>query len=193
MLDVPSVQQEWVPASVHCKKLLPLRCCAYPLIPCSLKLDSFPFRAFFPEEKKLMTGVSIFVGEAGGGVRDIGKADKESLWATITYHGGKVASSLQEPGISHLIVALPLGPSYNQSLTMESLQVVGPDWVMDSVRAGKRCEEVLYHPRLLTIPENPAPNNQKPNKSEPGRAVTDQLRPKLSTPVTSTTAESRPV
>jgi len=26
MLDVPSVQQEWVHASVHCKKLLPLRC-----------------------------------------------------------------------------------------------------------------------------------------------------------------------
>ena len=58
-------------------------------------------------------------------------------------------------------MALPLGPSYNQGLTMESLQVVGPDWVMDSVRAGKRCEEGLYHPRLLTIPENPAPNNQK--------------------------------
>ena len=76
---------------------------------------------------------------------------------------------------------------------MESLQVVGPDWVMDSVRAGKRREEVLYHSRLLTIPEYPAPNNQRPNKSGPGRAVTDQLRPKLSTPVTSTTAESRPV
>ena len=69
------------------------------------------------------------VGEAGGGARDLGKADREALWATITYHGGKVAASLQEPGVSHLIVALPLGPSYNQGLTMESLQVVGPDWV----------------------------------------------------------------
>ena len=155
----------------------------------------FSFRAFFPEEKKLLTDVSIFVGEAGGGVRDLGKADRESLWATITYHGGKVTSSLQEPGISHLIVALPLGPSYNQGLGMESLQVVGPDWVMDSVRAAKRCEEALYHPRLLAIPENPAPNIPKPNKSGPGRAVTDQLRPKLSTPVTpsTTTAEPKPV
>ena len=50
-------------------------------------------------------------------------------------------------------MALPLGPSYNQGLTMESLQVVGPDWVMDSVRDSKRREEVLYHSRLLTTPE----------------------------------------
>ena len=85
--------------------------------------------------------------------RDLGKADRESLWATITYHGGKVASSLQEPGISHLIVALPLGPSYNRGLAMESLQVAGPHWVMDSVRDSKRREEVLYHSRLLTTPE----------------------------------------
>ena len=134
------------------------------------------FRAFFPEEKKLLSDVNIFVGEAGGGVGDLGKEDRESLWATITFHGGKVASSLQDPGISHLIVALPLGPSYNQGLTMESLQVVAPDWVMDSVRAGKRCDEVLYHPRLLKIPEKPAPNLPKPNKSRPVRTVTDQLR-----------------
>ena len=116
------------------------------------------------------------MGEAGGGVGDLGKADQESLWATITFHGGKVASSLQDPGISHLIVALPLGPSYNQGLTMEKLQVVGPDWVIDSVRAGKRCDEVLYHPRLLTIPEKLTPNLPKPTKSRPVRTVTDQLR-----------------
>ena len=195
MLDVPSVQQEWVPASVHCKKLLPLRCCAYPLTPCSVKLDLSPFRAFFPEEKKLMTGVSVFVGEAGGEVRDVGKADKESLWATITYHGGKVASSLQEPGVTHLIVALPLGASYNQGLNMENLQVVGPDWVIETVRAGKRCEEALYHPRLLNIPENPAPSIPKPTRSGPGRAVTDQLKPKVTMPTTpaSTAPGPRPV
>ena len=100
------------------------------------------------------------------------------MWATITFHGGKVASSLQDPGISHPIVALPLGPSYNQGLTMESIQVVAPDWVMDSVRAGKLCEEVLYHPRLLTILEKQTPNiAKKRNKSRPGiRAVTNQLR-----------------
>ena len=57
------------------------------------------------------------------------------------------------PGASHLTVVLPLGPSYNQGLTMESLQVAGPHWVMDSVRDSKRREEVLYHSRLLTTPE----------------------------------------
>jgi PAX-interacting protein 1 len=49
---------------------------------------------------------------------------------------------------------------YEEAVRHEgSLHVVTPDWVVDSVRSRGRCEEGLYHPRLLILPKprSPAP------------------------------------
>lgn len=43
----------------------------------------------------------------------------------------------------------------------ESLHIVTPDWVVDSVRSRGRCEEGLYHPRLLILPK-PCPPTPPP-------------------------------
>lgn len=43
----------------------------------------------------------------------------------------------------------------------ESLHIVTPDWVVDSVRSRGRCEEGLYHPRLLILPK-PRPPTPPP-------------------------------
>jgi len=47
---------------------------------------------------------------------------------------------------------------YEEAVRREgSLHIVTPDWVVDSVRSRGRCEEGLYHPRLLIVPKPCSP------------------------------------
>jgi hypothetical protein len=47
---------------------------------------------------------------------------------------------------------------YEEAVRHEgSLHIVTPDWVVDSVRSRARCEEGLYHPRLLILPKPCSP------------------------------------
>merc|ERR1719474_418118 len=70
MLDVPSVDQDWVVASALCGKLLPLT-------------------PFSPMEGKLFLGVTLCLG-------DIGEGDKGKVWAMVTWHGGKVVRTMND-------------------------------------------------------------------------------------------------
>jgi hypothetical protein len=54
-----------------------------------------------------------------------------------------------------------------------SLRIVTPDWVVDSVRSRGRCEEGLYHPRLLILPKprSPTPPLAPPLPSDLSRSL----------------------
>ena len=127
MLDVPSVDQDWVVASALCGHLLPLT-------------------PFTPAEGRLLLGAVVCVG-------DIGEGDRAKVWAMVTWHGGKVVKDLTGE-VTHLIVTLPVGELYNNALSRGDISIVNPDWVVDTVRAKAKCDTSLYHPRLLMIPEN---------------------------------------
>ena len=68
MLDVPSVDQEWVVASCLVGQLLPIQ-------------------PFSPAEGRLMAGVVACLGELPG-------EDQAKVWAMLTWHGGRVVTSL---------------------------------------------------------------------------------------------------
>ena len=51
-----------------------------------------------------------------------------------------------------------LQAKYEAAMRHENfLLIVTPDWVVDSVRSRGRCEEGLYHPRLLILPKPRSP------------------------------------
>jgi hypothetical protein len=60
-------------------------------------------------------------------------------------------------GVSVLIFMLKQA-KYEEAVRHEgTLRIVTPDWVVDSVRSRGRCEEGLYHPRLLILPKPHSP------------------------------------
>ena len=127
MLDVPSVDQEWVVASCLVGSLLPIQ-------------------PFSPAEGRLLAGVVACLGELPG-------EDQAKVWAMLTWHGGRVVPSLS-PEVTHVILNLPLGQLYTAASSRLNIKIVTSDWVQQSVQTGSKCDEEVYHPRLLLIPEN---------------------------------------
>ena len=60
-------------------------------------------------------------------------------------------------------------PKYEEALKHEeTLKIVTPDWVTDSINKGDKHDETLYHPRLIVYPKPPSPPKpETPPKPEP--------------------------
>ncbi|UYV61255.1 PAXIP1 [Cordylochernes scorpioides] len=131
-----------------------------PVITCSLN-------GFSPNAKQIFSGVTACPSQVGLEVCGVlalltqvcicqlSKQDVKALWALVTYYGGKFQLDFT-PKCSHVIANRPEGRKYEKALHHQ-VKVVTPDWVADSVRNKSRCDEDLYHPRLLILPKPPPP------------------------------------
>merc|ERR1712079_298866 len=135
MLDVPSVDQDWVIASAQAKQILPIK-------------------PFSPAEGRLFMGVTACVG-------DVSAEDQTKLWAMLSWHGGKMTKEMAA-GVTHVIVNMPLGELYTAAMAKQGLKIVTSAWVMETVKSNSKMNEELYHPRLLLIPENKPKEKPKP-------------------------------
>ncbi|XP_071955134.1 PAX-interacting protein 1-like isoform X2 [Antedon mediterranea] len=130
LFDLPVVTPGWVLRSLQC----------------GVKL---PFSAFSPEVSQLFTGVVATPSK-------IPKDDLNSLWAMITFYGGRCQQQLNK-STTHLMVLKPEGNKYVHSLEHTAIKIVMPDWVTDCIGNKKIIDEEIYHPRLLLEEEMKEP------------------------------------
>ncbi|RWS31158.1 PAX-interacting protein 1-like protein [Leptotrombidium deliense] len=106
-----------------------------------------PTNAFSPLKTQLFSNIVVCVS-------NVSPQDADSLWAMITYNGGTFQLHL-DVKCTHLIATKPEGSKYDKALaTCDRIKIVTPDWVIDSVKSKTRCDEELYHPRLLILPNS---------------------------------------
>uniref|UniRef100_W5N465 PAX-interacting protein 1 n=1 Tax=Lepisosteus oculatus TaxID=7918 RepID=W5N465_LEPOC len=120
VFDLPVVKPSWVILSVRCGDLLPVT-------------------GFSPESGQIFFGVTACLPKI--------PEDRNPLWALVTYYGGECQLNLNKK-CTHLIVPEPKGEKYECALKQSSIQIVTPEWVLDSVSDKTRKDEVPYHPRL---------------------------------------------
>ena len=160
MLDVPSVDQDWVIASAQAKHLLPIK-------------------PFSPAEGRLFMGVTACVS-------DVSPSDMAKLWAMLSWHGGKVTKEMS-PRVTHLIINKPLGDLYNNTLPRPGVKIVTSTWVLETVKGKSKLNEDLFHPRLLLIPENKPKEKPKPKpkpiQQPPPKPMPVQQQPPKPSPV----------
>ena len=88
---------------------------------------------------------------------NISLKDTESLWAMITFYGGSFKINLDSE-CTHLVSTKPEGNKYEKAISSSvRIKIVSPDWVVDSVKNQTLCDEELYHPKLLILPNSAPP------------------------------------
>ena len=99
--------------------------------------EALPVMGFCVGDGQLFSGVVVRVV-------GVGRGDVERIWAMVTWHGGKVVA---EAGVvTHLVTG-----EVGASCTGQSLWTVTPDWVFDSVKIGKRADEVMYSSDMVMV------------------------------------------
>ena len=117
MLDVPSVDQDWVIASAQAREILPIK-------------------PFSPGEGRLFLGVTACPGE-------MSPEDMTRLWAMLSWHGGKMTRECG-PGVTHVIINKPVGELYNKVLARDNIKIVTSAWVLETVKNKYKMNEELY-------------------------------------------------
>lgn len=107
------------------------------------------------------------------------KDDLESVWAMITYYGGSFVVNLNSK-VTHLVTTKTEGLKYEKS---SEIKVVTPDWIVDSIKMRHLCDEEMYHPRLLLLP-NAMPSHTSEENST-GVEYTPQSDVQRSTAISS--------
>jgi len=76
-------------------------------------------------------------------VEGLTRSDAEKVWAMLTWYGGRVVTG-DEAVISHQISGC--------CLTEDNIALcVTPDWVIDSVKSGRRLDELLYSANRVLV------------------------------------------
>ncbi|MEE6467298.1 hypothetical protein FKM82_007196 [Ascaphus truei] len=127
VFDLPIVKPSWVILSVRCGARL-------------------PENGFSPESCQIYFGVTACLSQ-------VSPEDRNSLWALVTFHGGDCQLSLNKR-CTHLIVPEPKGNKYEYAFQRESIKIVTPDWVLDSISEKTKKDEAPYHPRLIIYDED---------------------------------------
>ena len=128
--DIPVVSCKWVTLSHKCGKLL-------------------PEKAFPPEQSqnKLLRGVVCCTSH-------IGKSDSDSLWAMITFFGGKASRCITDE-TTHLICISDTGSKFAKCLEMPSMKLVTPDWLIECIKQKRIVDEKEFHPKhLVTVSQS---------------------------------------
>ena len=102
---------------------------------------ALPLNPFLYSSKSSFLKSRFFCGTVAFIDPDIGPGDKGKLWAMLTWHGGKVAASLQCPGITHFITT-------SSRLDNKDHCEVTPDWVTETCRRGQRLLEYDFCPEV---------------------------------------------
>ncbi|CAH2282019.1 PAX-interacting 1 [Pelobates cultripes] len=126
VFDLPIVKPSWVTLSVRCGARL-------------------PENGFSPESGQIFFGVTACLSQ-------VSPEDRNSLWALTTFHGADCQLSLNKK-CTHLIVPEPKGSKYEYAYQRESIKIVTPDWVLDSISDKAKKDEAPYHPRLIVYEE----------------------------------------
>lgn len=131
LFEKPVVTNQWVKMSAKCGTLLPIS-------------------GFSPTRTQMFSSIVACPSQ-------MSESDTKAVWAMITFYGGNFQLDLTK-NCTHLIAAKPEGAKYERALqTHEQIKIVTPDWVVDSVKNKMVCDEDLYHPRLLILPEPEQP------------------------------------
>ncbi|XP_072934281.1 uncharacterized protein Ptip [Epargyreus clarus] len=127
--QIPAVTENWVLACARLKRL------ASP-------------KPYFPNKNKVFSNVVACVAR-------VNSTDAKTLFALITYHGGKVKLNLDSQ-CTHLICGSAVGKKYSAALSLpHSIKIVTPDWVLESLRARIQAVAEVFHPKLLIVPQPP--------------------------------------
>ncbi|KAK4471651.1 hypothetical protein MN116_005059 [Schistosoma mekongi] len=131
---VPVVTSRWVKLSVEARKFL-------------------PFRPFHPDFKHIFEGTVITCS-------GLSVADRLSIWAYVTIHGGQMCHCLNE-SVTHVVVAKAAGKFYeyctsklanDDAISNENNTkpfIVTPDWIVDCLTQNDLLPCTSYHPDLL--------------------------------------------
>uniref|UniRef100_A0A8C5Q044 PAX-interacting protein 1 n=1 Tax=Leptobrachium leishanense TaxID=445787 RepID=A0A8C5Q044_9ANUR len=139
VFDLPIVKPSWVTLSVRCGVRL-------------------PENGFSPESCQIFFGVTACLSQ-------VSPEDRNSLWALTTFHGGDCQLSLNKK-CTHLIVPEPKGNKYEFAYQRESIKIVTPDWVVDSISEKNKKDEALYHPRLIVYEEEEEEEDEEDGLNE---------------------------
>ncbi|KAH3887645.1 PAX-interacting protein 1-like [Dreissena polymorpha] len=139
LFELPCVMSEWVTLSVLCRK----------------QLD----KDLFAPEFRLFSGVVACASK-------LEEKDWLSLWGMIVFNGGRCQGNLTS-SCTHLITASTQGPKYEEACKHDSIKVVTPDWVTESITKGEKLDETVYHPRWIVYPKPPSP----PKPESPPKAI----------------------
>ncbi|KAF9824426.1 hypothetical protein SFRURICE_019671 [Spodoptera frugiperda] len=128
--QIPAVTEHWVLACARLKKLA----------------DPKPYN---PHKNKIFNNIVCCISK-------VSVADAKTLFAVITYHGGKVKLNLDSQ-CTHLICGSAAGKRYSAALTLppSRIKIVTPDWVLESIRARIQAVTDIFHPKLLIVPQPP--------------------------------------
>lgn len=132
--DLAAINAHWVEACVSLNKLV----------------DTRPYR----RSKHTLFNSLVFC------IARTSKKDLSALWSLITFYGGRVKLKL-DAKCTHLICGLAKGTRYTTAVSLgaEKLNIVTPDWILDSINANSLCPTTTYHPRLLIIDNGIAEND----------------------------------
>ncbi|XP_046860090.1 PAX-interacting protein 1-like isoform X2 [Xenia sp. Carnegie-2017] len=136
--NIPVVKPEWVFFSIISEAVLPLT----------------PFTL----EKKLFSSCVACSSQ-------LSRKDREGLWALFSFYGGKWQTNLDST-CTHLIISEAQGEMFENALKLQSVKIVTPEWIVDSVREGGIQNENKYtltfhEPSMLMTPESPDLANLK--------------------------------
>lgn len=150
LFELPCVMSDWVLMSVKCKKLLD--------------------KEIFAPEGRLFSGIVVCASM-------LSESDWLLIWGMVVYYGGRCEAALTSK-CTHLITTAAEGAKYIEALKREdTVKIVTPDWVADSVGKGERLDESTYHPRLIVYPKPPSPPRPfSPLKQEPAELSQDGMK-----------------
>uniref|UniRef100_H3AA33 PAX-interacting protein 1 n=1 Tax=Latimeria chalumnae TaxID=7897 RepID=H3AA33_LATCH len=138
---------------------------------------------FSPELEQIFSGVTACPSQ-------ISSEDRSTLWALITFYGGNCQLGLNKK-CTHLIIPEPKGEKYEYAFKRESIKIVTPDWVADSIVAKSKRDEVTYHPRLVVYEEEEEEeeeemiDNEEEEQESQNEGSGDEKRSIKSSPATS--------
>lgn len=145
--QTPIVKSEWISACLKCNALLPIE----------------PFRSVDTDPTDNLFRSCIFANA------NLTLVDHYKVYALATYYGGQWSSNIDNQVCTHIICASGLFiqdpdiESHHENerlrdayeLHSEKLHLITPDWIIDSVNAGRLLDEAEYHPDLLRDPNEP--------------------------------------
>lgn len=151
LFDKPVVTSLWVHLSIKAKKLLPTE-------------------AFSPFK-------TIFHNVVASFSSTFSRNDIDTLASTLIYYGARVTKDVAAS--THFIVPdSNLSDLSNRSPSISNLKIVAPDWIIESVKHKRCCEESLFDPELLLPPPPPTPPPPSPPPPrQPQQPATRELQP----------------
>ena len=106
-----------------------------------------PLEPFYTDRKtKIFDKLIVAVSS------NLSKEDRSKLWAMIKYYGGELQLNLTDK-CTHLVTGRCNGRKFDKACSLGNLKIVSPDWILDSIKQSKRCDEASYHPKYLITPE----------------------------------------